>query len=162
VSNADVVPYEDGERFIMGESLPEIEDSAAAQQAILRQISTAGDLGELFASRSTASAKSLEGIPLRVIDVRLRRSTIDEDDDPEGSGGGVYMLIDAERIEGGVPVTVNTGAPNIMMTLWRAKQLKNLPLECVVVAVGRARRGQNAPLGLVPYGQTKKAVEKAT
>lgn len=136
--------------LIMGKALPEVEDRDATSEAIIREILAAEGLGELFRSRSTVATRDLIGTPLLIRGVRLMRSNI------EGIEG-VWMLIDAVRLDTGEPIAVNTGAKNIMAILWRANELERLPVEVEIVHVGRARPGENAPLGLAPYGQTAEA-----
>lgn len=141
--------------LIMGAVLPEIEDSEEAQRSIVASILQAEDVAALFTDRSTTATKDVVGIPIRVFDVSLRVGEIDGKD-------GTYMLINAADLENGEAIVLNTGAPNIMATLWRAKQLGALPMEVSVQEVGRARAGRNAPLGLKPEGETAKLVKAAS
>lgn len=147
MASKEVTTVEQDLDLITGRALPEVEDGSEASENIVREILSADGLGALFRQRTTVATRNLIGIPLLVRDYQLRLSTI------EGTEG-IWMLIDAVRIDSGEVVMVNTGAKNIMALLIRAKQLEKLPVEVEVIELGRARPGQNAPLGIAPYGKT--------
>lgn len=149
-----LAPSEAAQDIVMGRTLPEIEDSEQAQEAIVRQILAAEDVAALFTDRTTTACKDFLNTPIAVRDVTLRRSTLGDDE-------GVYMLIDAVRLDTGEPVVLNTGARNILATLYRAKQLGALPVEVSVIEVGKAKPGQSAPIGLRPEGETARLVKAA-
>lgn len=136
---------------IMGEALPEIEDTEQAQRAIVERILTADSLQDLFADTTTTATRDMVGIPVEISDCRLMRSTVD-------GSRGVYMLLDATNLETGEVCPMNTGSPNIMATVWRARQLDQLPIQVTVVEVAAARNGRNAPLGIRPTGKTLQAL----
>lgn len=137
--------------LIMGDVLPEIEDPEQAQRAIVAQVLQAESLQQVFADHSTIATKEMVGVPLRITDGRLMSGNL-------GEGDSVYMVIDAVDLRTGEIVVLNTGAPKIMAIVYRIKQMGKLPVEAEVVEAGRARPGQNAPLGLRAIGETAEAV----
>lgn len=143
---------EDAVELVMGEVLPTIEDRAQAARSIVEDIMRAETLGGLFKSRTTVATKELVGQPLLIKDVRILRSTLEENKD------GVWMLIDAVNIATGEVISVNTGSRNIMALLLRGKMQGQLPVEVIVIEAGRKRPGESAPLSLAPYGKTAEAV----
>lgn len=137
---------------IMGEVVPEAENSEQAQRQIVERILAAENPEDVFQESTSTATRELIGVPLSVNDVKIMRSNI------EGARG-TYALLDVVRMDTGEVVLVNTGSPTIMATAIRRKQLGSLPMECVVQEVGVARPGQSAPLGLKPYGADLKKVE---
>jgi hypothetical protein len=137
---------------IMGDTVPEVEDSEQAQRAIVERILAAETAEDVWQDSASTATRDLLGVPLEVRDVKLMASNI------EGATG-TYALLDAVRLDTGEVILVNSGSPTIMATVVRRKQLGSLPMQCVVVEVGQAKPGQSAPLGLKPHGADLKAFE---
>lgn len=147
MSSTEVSPRELDTQRIMGEALPEIESTTEVQRAFVERILAADTLEEVFREDSTIATRELIGRPIEIRACRIMRSSL------EGSKG-VYMLLDATLLDDDEAIVVNTGAPNVMAAVFRAKQLGQLPIEVEVIEVARAREGRSAPLGLRPYGKT--------
>lgn len=139
---------------VMGEVVPEPEDSEAIQLKIVEQIARADSLEALFADHSSIGTKDIVGKPILISDCRLVESTITD-------SRGVYMLIEAADLTTGEVMLLNSGSPKIMMVIYQLKKRGMLPVECAVREVAPARPGRNAPLGLDPIGKTLDAIEKA-
>lgn len=137
--------------LIMGDTMPEIEDSDQAQRAIVAQILSADSMEQVFAEHSTTATKEMVGRPLKVLDGRLMQGNIDGKD-------SVYMILDVIALDTGEQLALNSGAPKIMAIVYRLKQMGKLPVEAEVVEAGVARPGRNAPLGLRAIGETAAAV----
>lgn len=152
MSTTEISVREADIQSIMGEALPEIEDTEQAQRAMVERILSADDLAGLFPDGSTTATRELIGQPIEVRDCRIMRGDI------EGSRG-VYMLLDIVNLATGETLVANTGAPNIMASVLRAKRLNVLPFQVEVVEVARAKPGRSAPLGLRPTGETMKQLK---
>lgn len=139
-------------RKLMGEVAPDAEDEEAVQRALVERILAAETLADTFQDLTTIATKELKGRPLAVRDCRLMESQI------EGSRG-VYMLLDCVDLTTGEALVANTGAPQIMAVVWGAKQHGFLPVEVEVTEAKAAKPGKDAPLKLVPIGQTLQAIE---
>jgi len=139
---------------VMGDVLPEIEDPEQAQRAIVERILAAPTAEDVWQDATSTATRELIGVPILINDYRLMRSNLEE-------GRGVYMLLDVVRQDTGEIILANTGAPQIMATVFRRKQLGSLPLECEVVEVAAAKPGRSAPLGIKPTGAELKRVTAA-
>jgi hypothetical protein len=126
---------------IMGDVAPEVVSSDDAARQIAERILTADDLSGIFAEDSTVASKDMVGIGIRVTEVRIMQSDLVE-------GVKSYMLIDAEVLDSGEKVTINTGSRNIMAKLWQCKAKGFLPVEVTITEISAGRPGENAPLGL--------------
>lgn len=136
--------------LVMGDVAPEVVTSEDAARNIAERILAADTLEDIFAEDSTTASKDMVGIGIRVKDVRIMQSELVE-------GVKSYMLIDAEVIETGEAVIINTGSRNIMAKMWACKVKKLLPVEVVITELGSGRTGENAPLGLKAVGKTLEA-----
>lgn len=132
---------------IMGEVLPEIEDSEAAQRAIVERILASDTLEETFRSATTIATRELVGKPIAIRDCRWMRSDIED-------ARGVYMLLDCADLQTGEVFVANTGSPTVLAIVWANKQHGRLPIEVKVVEAAAAKPGRNAPLTLEPVGKT--------
>jgi hypothetical protein len=137
---------------IMGDVVPEIEDSENTQRQIVEQIVNASTLDELFQVQKTVATRDMVDIPITVENCRLMEGEI------EGKKT-VFMVIDVENLETKEKLALNSGAPNIMAILYRAKKLGLLPMQVRVAEAGTARKGRNAPLTLKPIGETLRSIE---
>lgn len=137
---------------IMGDVIPEVEDSEQMQRLMVSRVFEADTLADLFGDDKTIATRDYLGVPISVSRVRLVKSSIEE-------SRGVYMLIEATNIESCTPVVLNTGAPRIMAILWRLRELGKLPVEVAVREAAVAQPGRSAPLTLEPVGATLTSVE---
>lgn len=132
-----------------GEVLDTLDDSpAAAQEQIVRRILEAPDEDSVLREDSTIATRELVEEPLKVQSFHLRKSQLTDPQTGEIKEGA-YMIVDAERLNGGERITLNTGAPKIMAQLIRLQQLDRLPADVKVREVGQAKPGQNRALQLV-------------
>lgn len=152
-TSTDIIQQVDTE-LLFGDRIIEIETSDEAQRAIVQRILEADDLAGLFPDSATTPTRDLVGIPLKVTDVTLRESSIE--DKP-----GVYLVFHGARLDTGETVVVNTSAVQIIATLARAKVNGGLPIEVQVRELGLARPGRSAPLGLEPIGNTLAQIQEA-
>lgn len=125
-----------------------VEDPANAQEQIVRRILQAPDEDSILAEDSTIATKELVGIPLEIQSFRILKSQLVDSDTGEVKQG-VWMVIDAQKLDDGTPIAVNTGAPKIMAQLIRLQQLERIPAKVKVAEVGQARPGQNRALQLI-------------
>lgn len=129
-------------KYLAGDGLPTIEDPALVQARIVATILTAETVEGVFDNTGSTATKEMVGKPIRLLDVQLRASAIEDNASP------VYALLEVADITSGEIKALNTGSPRIMAQACRAKDLGALPLDCRVIEVGAAKPGQNAPLGL--------------
>jgi len=151
MADKDLAPREMDIARLMGDVLPEAEDSDATQRSMVARILEAKDLGELFQDFKTTATRDLIGVPIQVRDCRLREGEQD-------GKKGVYMLLDCARMGDGELFVANTGAPQIMAVVWGAKLRNVLPLEVEVAEAQPAKAGRSAPLKLNPIGKTLAAI----
>lgn len=130
--------------------LPEVS-AEDMSEAIMARILSSDSLEDIFREDGSTATRDLVGVPLEVRDCVVRESSL------EGKQG-VYMLLDAYRLDEGVPVLVNTGSPKVMAQVMRCKQRGFLPIQVQVVEVAAAKPGQSAPLGLKAIGQTAERI----
>jgi hypothetical protein len=124
----------------------EDDDPKLVAERIAQQLLSADTLDDLFGTGGTVSGSECVGRTLRINDVILRPSDLDNTE--------VYALIHAIDADTGATVIVNTSSPRIMAQLCRAKDLGAMadpkkPLVVRVVEVGQAKPGQSAPIGMV-------------
>lgn len=138
---------------LMGDVMPGAEDEREVQRAIVARILAAGTLEETFQDLTTIATRELKGVPIAIRGCRLMRSDI------EGSTG-VYMLLDCVYLATGEQFVANTGAAQIMATVWAANHHGFLPVEVEVAEAKPPKTGRDAPLKLVPIGKTLEAITK--
>lgn len=98
-----------------GDVLPASADPEVMSQAIAQRIADAESFDEVFRPQSLPSwGRQFLGIPVRIRDVRLNRSTKSEDGK---SGPSVYAVVDLLVVETGEMVTVQCGGRNVLVQL---------------------------------------------
>ena len=126
------------------------DDPAAAQEQIVRRILSAETPEDILREDSTIATREMVGVPLKLEDYRVLRSQLVDPSTGEVKKG-VFLIIDAVRVDNDEKVTMNTGAPKIMAQVIRLGQLDRLSEQTVKVAeVGQAKPGQNRALQLIP------------
>ncbi len=153
-SKQELATREQDIRRLMGEVAPDAEDEQAVQRALVERILAADTLADTFQDLTTIATRDLKDKPIVIRDCRLMESQI------EGSRG-VYMLLDCVDMGTGEQFVANTGAPQIMATVWGSKRHGFLPIEVAVAEAKAAKPGRDAPLKLVPIGRTLKAIDDA-
>jgi hypothetical protein len=153
MASKDLETYAGDVAAVMGDLVPEPEDSELVQRKIVEQLARATTAAELFSDHSSTATKDLVGVPLKVTDCRLVESSL-------ADSRGVYMLMEATNMITGEVILVNSGSPKVMMIIYRLRGLGMLPVEVAVKEVAPAKPGRSAPLGLEPIGETLLTIEK--
>jgi hypothetical protein len=98
---------------------------------IVSQIMNADSMEEVTAiqSRGMPSAKNdMQDIEMAITDFSVHVG----DPDFEENSLGYYLMIEAYRLEDGEPLRFSVGSANIVASLWKARELGQLPYECVI------------------------------
>lgn len=99
--------------------MPDLADSSdvrASIQAKVLDSQTDDDVLE-SANAGLTSAESMANVPIRILNYRFNRSTMQDSDLP------VYAVIDAVDHEG-VSFTIGCGAETVLTQLWRLSEIK--------------------------------------
>jgi hypothetical protein len=118
-----------------------LQDKKAVALAIVEQILTAGTLDEAFDNTGTIASKDMVDTPLLLEGVQLMPGELEDAQLP------AYVLLRC-RDANGNRLLVNSGSARVMAQALYAQIHELLPLMIAVIEVGKARAGQNAPLGL--------------
>jgi hypothetical protein len=114
----------DLEAYFTDVKTPEIQDSAAVEEAILLNILRARTPDEALKGGTLTKASDVLGVPLSIRDVHFNRSTFD-------SREGAYAVIDAVRRDTGEVLTIGCGARKVMIQVYKFKREEWLPAELV-------------------------------
>ena len=118
-------------------------DSDAIQRRILARKLAAMSLDELLDDGEVTGVRDILGQPFTAINVSLNNSDFEE-------GPGVYMLIEATL--DGKPVTLSTGAQNVMRDLCIMMHRGWLPAKVMVTEAKERTAAGYKPLHLRPVG----------
>lgn len=126
-------PFSRFVEMIRGEAeLTETFDNGSEIMAdVINRVLAAETLEDAFAAQDAGlqNGKDFVDVELNVTDFSVRTSDSKYRKDGDL---GVYVRIDATRLDSGEVVQFFTGAPNIVVMLWQARKLDRLPLECVI------------------------------
>jgi hypothetical protein len=101
------------EKIILGEAeLPAQEDPAIVSRAIQERILAGTTFEETFSKRELEAWREYEGVPVTIQSWHLNRSTVED-----GSGAGVYAVVDLLRMDDGEALTVTCGGANVLAQL---------------------------------------------
>jgi hypothetical protein len=134
----------DLEAYFADLKVPEIQDSAAVEEAILLNILEARTPAEALKGGTLAKASDLIGVPIEIRDVHFNRSAFD-------SREGAYAVIDAIRGDTGEVLTIGCGARKVMIQAYKFKREGWLPAE-LEFAENTTANGFGV-LSLVPVSQ---------
>lgn len=121
--------------------IPDLGDRKQQALGIVAQILEAETLEQIFDPGGTLATKDMIGSVFTLEDVQLMPGEADDAALP------VYVLLRG-RWEDGTAFVANSGSPRIIGQALAAQLRELLPLRVAVVEIGRAKAGQNAPLGL--------------
>lgn len=126
-------PFSRFVEMIRGEAeLTETFDNGSEIMAdVINRVLSAETLEDAFAAQDAGlqNGKDYVDVELNVTDFSVRTSDSKYRKDGDL---GVYVRVDATRLDTGETVQFFTGAPNVVVMLWQARKLDKLPLECVV------------------------------
>lgn len=151
MASKDLEPREVDIARLMGDVMPEAEDSDVVQRQMVARILEAETLEGIFADFKTTATRDLIGVPIQIASCRLREGEQD-------GKKGVYMLLDCARLDDGEVFVANTGAPQIMAVVWGSMLHNALPIQVEVAEAQAAKAGRSAPLRLNPIGKTLAAI----
>lgn len=149
--DTEVVSTRQEVELLMGKVTPAAEDEEQMMRALATRILSATEIDEIFADLSTTATRDLIGKPIVIRDAMVRKSELED-------ASGTYMLLDCIDSETGEQFTANTGASQIMFTVWGCKLHGLLPIEVIVREAAKAKAGRSAPLRLEPIGATAQAI----
>jgi hypothetical protein len=120
---------------------------ASYAESMAEQIENAETLEAAFAAQDKAlpNGKDLIDEELHIKDFTV----VESDRSQYTEGLPYYMRIEAARLSDGQPVTFATGATNIVLLLWRAKNAEWLPLDVRITGKDTAN-GTVLGLKLIP------------
>lgn len=98
------------------------QDTDAARRRINESLLMATSPEQLINGGKALSFDDLFGVPVEVHDFTLLPSQL------AGEGPGVFMVLEALRLDTGEQVVISTGAENVMMRLAIAKEREWLPI----------------------------------
>lgn len=98
---------------------------------VINRVLSAETLEDAFAAQDAGlqNGKDYVDVELNVTEFTVRTSDSKYRKDGDL---GVYVRVDATRLDSGENVQFFTGAPNIVVMLWQARKLDKMPLECVI------------------------------
>lgn len=126
-------PFSRFVEMIRGEAeLTETFDNGSEIMAdVINRVLSAETLEDAFAAQDAGlqNGKDYVDVELTVNEFSVRTSDSKYRKDGDL---GVYVRVDAVRLDTGETVQFFTGAPNVVVMLWQARKLDKLPLDCVV------------------------------
>lgn len=126
-------PFSRFVEMIRGEAeLTETFDNGSEIMAdVINRVLAAETLEDAFAAQDAGlqNGKDYVDVELTVNDFSVRTSDSKYRKDGDL---GVYVRVDAVRLDTGESVQFFTGAANIVVMLWQARKLDKLPLDCMI------------------------------
>lgn len=119
--------------------LPWSGDDAESFDAILAQMAGAEDIEAATSDAELTDPYDIIGVPVTVFGVIARKS------DLEDSRWGAYLALTAS-VDGGEPETINTGAGEVCVVMWRLYCEGRLPAHGVFDVKGEKKKGRKQPL----------------
>lgn len=130
---SQVSPFTRFVETIRGEAeLTETFDNGSEIMAdVINRVLMAETLEDAFAAQDAGLQNGKDYID---VEITINDFTVRTSDSKYRKDGdlGVYVRVDAVRLENGETVQFFTGAPNVVVMLWQARKLDKLPLDCII------------------------------
>ena len=123
--------------------------TAAAMEAIVRQVLSADDMAGVLRQTLPQSASKYINIPMLLNGFTIRSSDYDE-----GSGPPFYASLQVMAGEPPEPRVINAGGWKILAQVKRLSEIGTWPVVVKIIEAAKAKKGQNAPLALVMLDET--------
>lgn len=120
--------------------LPWNDDDDEIVEGILANLAASEDIAAATQEKELRDPADLCGHTIRVLGVAARTS------DVEDAKWGAYLSITAS-VDGGPPEVLNTGAGQVVVTMWRLHCEGKIPCSGTFVKYGAEKQGRNQPLG---------------
>lgn len=130
--------------WLANEAVSEDEDSLSGLESIVREVLTAQDGASVLRQRMPAAASQWLNVPLLWTGYTIRESDYDE-----GKGLPYYVSMQVMCGEPAEARVINCGGIKVLAQTKRFAELGAWPIVVMIVETAKAKKGQNAPLGLV-------------
>lgn len=130
--------------WLANEAVTDDEDSLAGLESIVREVLTATDGASVLRQRMPAAASQWLNVPLLWTGYTIRESDYDE-----GKGLPYYVSMQVMCGEPAEARVINCGGIKVLAQTKRFAELGAWPIVVMIVETAKAKKGQNAPLGLV-------------
>lgn len=129
--------------WLVAEAVEDEGDSLTGLESIVRDALTAENPADVLRQRMPAAAGNWVGIPLRLHGYVIRHS-----DYEDSKGLPFYVSLKVECGEPPEHRAINTSATKVLAQVKRLAELDQWPYVVQIIETRRAKKGQDAPLGL--------------
>lgn len=130
--------------WLANEAVSSDEDSLDGLESIVREVLTATDGAAVLRQRMPSDASSWLGVPLL-----WQGYTIRESDYTDSKGLPYYVSMQVMSGEPAEARVINCGGIKVLAQTKRFAEIGAWPILVKIVETAKAKKGQNAPLGLV-------------
>jgi hypothetical protein len=132
-------------QWLVNEAITPADDSAAGMEAIVRQVLAATNPTEVLRQTLPISAGDFVEVPMLLLDFTIRESEF------EGSKSlPFYASMQVMMGDPPEPRVVNVGSIKVLAQLKRFREIGEWPQVVMLHEARAARKGESAPLTLVP------------
>lgn len=155
MAKTDVAPTTTGEEISLSEAFAamagesaslalsrEPVDPVEAQKEIVKRILAAESADQVLGGSDAIHARDVLDVPFELRGVRFLRSSF------EGSGPGIFAVMDAVLVTSGEVVAITCGGLNVMAQAAKLAQLGSLPADVKIVESDRPTAAGYRPMWL--------------